>query len=173
MHIATQQAERVAGLVLCNTWCWPASFGMKLFSWLMGGPIGHYLIKNYNLFANTFMKAALEYQSEQPQRILDAYTAPFPTAASRIGTWVFPREITQSSEWMGNIASRFHLLKNVPVEFVWGMQDPAFKHPAMRDTWRNHFPQGNWTLVDDASHFLQETAHQEISEAVLRVCRDK
>ncbi len=170
MHVATQHAERVAGLVLCNTWCWRASFGMKLFAWATGGPIGRYLIKYHNLFAKTFMKGALEYQSPQPQQILDAYTAPFPTPASRIGTWVFPKEINQSSEWMAQTANHFHLLKDVPVEFVWGMQDLAFKHSTILETWKNYFPQGHWTLVEDASHFLQETAHQEIAEAVLRVC---
>lgn len=169
LYVATQQPQKVAGLVLCNTWCWHGSLGMKLFSWLMGGPLGRYFIRQHNLFAKAFMKSALEFEDKQPQHILDAFTAPFPTPQSRIGTWVFPKEINQSSQWINDTANNFYNLRDLPVEFVWGMKDPAFKHKVILDTWKQYFPMGNWTQIANASHYLQETAYREIADAVLRI----
>ena len=97
------------------------------------------------------------------------YTAPFSTPESRIGTWVFPKEINDSSEWMGRSADKFHLLNDKSLEFVWGMRDPAFKHKSIINTWKSYFPDRRWTMINNASHYLQETAFKEIAEAVRRV----
>ncbi len=169
LSVATRRSEQVAGLVICNTWCWAPSFGMKLFSWSMGGPLGRYLIRNHNLFAKAFMKGALEFETKQAQPILDAYTKPFPSKDSRIGTWVFPKEITRQTQWLKKTSEQLAKIGHIPTEFVWGMKDPAFRHRVFLDAWQQHFPQARWTKVENASHFLQETAYREIAQAILRL----
>src|ERR1700730_5480010 len=48
---ATRHPERFKAFVIGNTWAWPKSdFGTQVFSRLMGGPIGGYLILRRNFF---------------------------------------------------------------------------------------------------------------------------
>src|SRR5207249_6282254 len=51
--------------------------------------------------------------------ILKAYADPFPSPASRMGTWVFPRAIRQSAGWLAEIERQLPRLRAKPVEFVW------------------------------------------------------
>src|SRR5947208_3501095 len=49
--VATRHPDRFAGFVIGNTWAWPkADPFTRLFSLVLGGPIGGYLILRRNLF---------------------------------------------------------------------------------------------------------------------------
>ena len=98
MAVAAARPERVAGLVVANTWCWETTPSMWLFSKLLGGRLGRYWILEHNLFADALVRGALADGTEE--RVLRAYTDPFPDPASRIGTWQFPRAITRAQPWI-------------------------------------------------------------------------
>ena len=181
MAIAADHPERIAGVVVGNSWCWGPTPSMWLFSKWIGGPVGRYLILRHNLFADSMVRSSLaadakvgksagtQTAAEPDPRILEAYTAPFPDAASRLGTWVFPRAITRDRPWIRSVESRLGPLSDVPAELLWGERDPTFSKPSFDERWRRHFPNAATERIADAGHFVQEDRPDRVAAAVLRL----
>jgi haloalkane dehalogenase len=167
MSIAVQRPDQIAGLVVCNTFAWKPGRDMKLFGYLMGGPIGKYLILHHNLFARAIVRMMLTKAAATPTT-LRAYTDPFPTAASRTGTWVHPWAIAHSDPWLEATASKLPLLEGIPVELVVGMRDPIFSRERTYGPWLRHFPGSNIDRVTEAGHYLPEDAPDRLAAAVER-----
>lgn len=170
LSVATRRPDDVAGLVLLNTWCWPPDLNSRLFSCIMGSPLlGRYLQIKKNLFARKIVPLGIFHKEKITPSLLRAYTDPFPSEASRIGTWVFPREIRRSADWLAGIESRLRLLKEKPIIMVWPRKDPAFGKQAYTDRWRRHFPQAELDEVEDASHYIQEDRPDRVVAAIRTV----
>jgi len=61
MDIASRMPERFSGLVMGNTWFWPADdIAMRAFSLIMGSAPLQMLIRRRNLFVTTVMKRTLQ-----------------------------------------------------------------------------------------------------------------
>lgn len=170
LSLAVEEPERVAGLVVCNSWCWPPDLRMRAFSFAMGGvPHGKYLQLRRNFFARVVVPSAIHREERKRPEVLEAYTAPFPTPESRTGTWVFPRAIRASAEWVAGVERRLGVLREKPVEMVWGMRDPAFGREEYVEHWHRHFPGAPVDRIPDASHYVQEDAPERVVAAVERV----
>lgn len=167
LSIATRRSQDFGGLVILNTWCWRPDLPSAFFSILMGGCFpGRYLQLKKNYFAANVVPGCIHHKEKVTLSLRKAYTDPFPTEASRIGTWIFPGEIRRSADWLGDIESRLPVLRDKPVAMVWAMKDPAFGKPRYLDRWRTIFPQAQVETLDDASHYLQEDRPDRIIEAV-------
>ncbi len=166
---ALHRPEQVAGIVLLNTWCWKPDRSMRLFSRIVGGGPARYLHLQYNLFARFLLPLGITRKERKRADILQAYRAPFPTPATRQGTWVFPREIVHSSEWLGGIETRLPELAGRPVEMVWAMKDPAFRHERFIRHWYRHFPDAPVERLPDAGHYLQEDRPDRVVAGIGRV----
>ncbi len=164
--LAVEQPERFAGIVLCNSWCWPPTPGARVFSWIMGGPLGKYLHLRHNFFARVLVPYGIYHKEARTPGVLEAYTDPFPTPESRMGTWVFPRSIRTSSPWLKEIEGRLPVLGSLPVRMVWAMKDPAFGKSSYIRRWQGFFPDAPVERVTDASHYLQEDCPQRIARAI-------
>lgn len=81
--VATRHPERFDAFVIGNTWAWPKGDpGTRLFSRLLGGPIGRRLIANRNLFVERILPGGVR-RLKLSDAVMDAYRGPFPTPASR------------------------------------------------------------------------------------------
>ena len=169
LSVAVEQADRIAGIVLCNTWCWRPTLNLRIFSCIMGGPIGRYLILHHNFFAKVLVPLGLFNRQAKTPAILKAYTDPFGTPVSRIGTYIFPRQIRKASAWLESIQGRLSVLREKPVEIVWGMKDPAFGSRRCIRKWLGHFPNANLERIENASHYLQEDSPDRIVCATERL----
>src|SRR5277367_4261024 len=90
---ATRHPDRFSGFVIGNTWAWPKSdLGTQVFSRLLGGPIGGWLILQRNFFVERIIPAGVR-RTKLPEAVMNAYRGPFPTPESRRPVHVFPREI--------------------------------------------------------------------------------
>jgi haloalkane dehalogenase len=56
--------------------------------------------------------------------------------------------------------------RSKPARIMWAMRDPAFT-PAVLEQWRKILPDAPVTQVDDASHYIQEDAHERIVPQLL------
>lgn len=167
LALAASMPGRIAGLVLCNSWCWRPDLRMWLFSLLMGGRWpGRWLQLQRNLFVRRLLPLGILRQERRSHSALEPYRAPFPTPASRLGTWVFPRAIRTESDWVQGVAARIGPHVDVPVRLVWGMADPAFGREAYLRRWRKLFPDLRVDRVPDASHYVPEDRPDRIVRAV-------
>jgi haloalkane dehalogenase len=55
--------------------------------------------------------------------------------------------------------------KDIPVLLLWGMQDPVLP-PAVLRRWQHIYPHATTYAIDDASHFVQEDAPDQVNNAL-------
>jgi haloalkane dehalogenase len=162
---ATSHPERFARFVIGNTWAWPKSDpGTQVFSRLLGGPIGGYLIQQRNFFVEQILRRAVQRRTLSDVE-MGAYRGPFPTVESRRPMYVFPREILAARPWLGEIERALPSLRDRPALIVWPTKDQAFG-TRERERWQQVFPTHRLVVLEGAGHYMQEDAPGEIVAAV-------
>jgi haloalkane dehalogenase len=162
---ATRQPERFAAFVIGNTWAWPkVDLGTQLFSRLLGGPVGGYLILRRNFFVEKIIPGNVK-RRKLPQEVMDAYRGPFPTPESRRPVHVFPREILGTRPLLSEIEQGLPKLRDRPALIVWPTKDPAFRERE-RKRWEQTFPNHETVTLEGAGHYIQEDAAEEIVRAI-------
>jgi haloalkane dehalogenase len=163
--VATRDPDRFSRFVIGNTWAWPkADLGTQVFSRVLGGPIGGYLILKRNFFVETILPGNVKRRRLSPQE-MDAYRGPFPTPESRRPVHVFPREILRSRPFLAQIQQGLGRLSERPALIVWPTRDVAFKEPERR-RWEQLFLDHRTVILDGAGHYIQEDAPDEIVAAI-------
>jgi haloalkane dehalogenase len=163
--VATRHPDRFSAFVIGNTWAWPKSDpGTQVFSRLLGGPIGGYLIKQRNFFVENIIPGNVKRRTLPPD-VMDAYRGPFPTPDSRRPMHVFPREILGSRPFLAEIERGLPKLRDRPALLVWPTKDIAFREPE-RKRWEQVFPNHQTVILEGAGHYIQEDAADEITAAI-------
>ena len=163
--VATRRPDRFTAFVIGNTWAWPkADPGTQLFSRLLGGPIGGYLIQQRNVFVEKVIPGNVKRRTLAPE-VMNAYRGPFPTPDSRRPIHVFPREILHSRPFLAEIERGLAKLRDRPALLVWPTKDIAFREPE-RKRWEQLFPNHRTVILDGAGHYIQEDAPEEIVSAI-------
>ena len=97
----------------------------------------------------------------------DHYIAVVPTPQSRRGIAVFPKQIRAAKPWLTELERRVEsTLSEKPIVLVWGMKDPAFGRGGVLERWQAAFPQAKVTRLEDAGHYIQEDAPEQIVDAI-------
>jgi haloalkane dehalogenase len=173
MQYAVTHPENVKRLVVTNTWACPVDkdFHYIAFSAFMGGPVGRFLIRRFNFFVTSFMRVAFGDKRKLGDRAHQHYKDALPTAASRKGCYVFPRQIIASTPWLAELWSKFYVLKDNPTLFVWGMKDVAFREKELK-RWQQALPNSLTLRLNTVGHFVPEEAPEELGEAILAFLAD-
>ena len=164
---AGRAPQRVAGLVLGNTWAWSVAGRPAAYVWShsIGGIPGRYVVEHLNAFVEVAMRGGAR-RRRPTGRVLEHYRRPFPTARSRKPTWIFAREVTGSSEFLEQeAAAALSALADRPALLVWGDRDPVLGTPE-RDRMAERLPRAEVHTLHGAGHFIQEDAPEEIASAV-------
>jgi haloalkane dehalogenase len=163
--VATRHPDRFRGFVIANTWAWPkADVGTQIFSRVLGGPLGGYLIRQRNFFVERILPSGVR-RKELPDAVMDAYRGPFPDPDSRRPVHVFPREILASRPFLAQVEAGLPALRDRPALIVWPTKDIAFRKPERR-RWEGHFPDHRTVVLEGAGHYVQEDAGGEIVAAI-------
>jgi haloalkane dehalogenase len=170
MSYAVDHRDSLRGVVVMNTWAWPATIPQWLFSLVMGGwPLGYWLQTRRNYFANSVLPGGICHTERVTAGFRKAYTDPFPTVESRIPTWVFPRQIRKARPWLAEIESKLPALADLPAQIVWGRHDdPGFPAKEMAK-WQRHLQRHETETLDDAGHSVQEDRPDRVVAAIRRV----
>jgi haloalkane dehalogenase len=164
---AINHPENVKRIVIMNTWMWAVNRDWYYigFSSFMGGPLGRFLIKQYNFFVNAVMPMAFADKKKLTPHIHQHYQLPLTIHAERKGCWVFPGQILGATDWLNDLWTRRDALKNKPKLIAWGMKDIAFPEKVL-NTWTGAFSDAHVVKLDNVGHFVQEEAVEELGQAV-------
>jgi haloalkane dehalogenase len=162
---ATRHRDRFSAFVIGNTWAWPKSDpGTQLFSRLLGGPVGGYLILRRNFFVEKILSGNVK-RKKLSEAVMEAYRGPFPTPESRRPLHVFPHEILASRPFLAEVERGLAALCDRRALLVWPTKDIAFREPERR-RWEEVFPDHETVILDGAGHYIQEDAAEEIIAAI-------
>jgi len=172
LGFAIRHPDRIKRLVISNTWAsarWPGTPFPRIIEMIRstGG-------EKFVLEKNGYLERALTGTTHYPERIsglvMDAYRAPFPTPESRVAMLCWSRDIPvteadPSYPEMRRIENNLSLFANTPTLIVWGMRDPVLPDSVLR-WWQEIYPHATVHRIENASHFLQEDAPQQIGRYI-------
>ncbi|MDI4648239.1 alpha/beta fold hydrolase [Cohnella hashimotonis] len=171
LNYAVRNRDNVRGIVLMNTWAWPAKLAaMKLFSVAMGGwPLGYWLQTRRNFFARKIVPSGIHQADKITKTLTKAYTDPYPTPASRMPTWMFPRSIRKARNWLAGIEAGLPALADLPARIVWGARDSAGFPLAEMRRWQSYLKKNETEILEDASHYVQEDRPDRVAANIRNV----
>lgn len=161
LNYATNDPDNMHSIVLMNTMMWPTEqLKGRLFSAVLGSRLSRFLIRRYNLFASRIMKVLMGDKSNLTPEVHEHYTAPLATPDDREASWVFPREVTDSNEWLADLWDRRTQLADIPMLLAWGTEDPALGPAVSR--WQETFPHAQALEFSEIGHFVPEELGPEL-----------
>lgn len=165
MSVATRDPDRVRALVIGNTWAWPMSGAfVRAFSWTLGGPLGHLLVRRADVFTRVFVPGGHRRRKLSAGEMA-MYEGPHPTPASRAPVHVMPREILAATPMLAEVEAGITELADRPALIVWATEDRAFRKPE-RERWESLLPDHRTVLLEGAGHYFPDDAPDEVVAAV-------
>ncbi|OBH53509.1 haloalkane dehalogenase [Mycobacterium mantenii] len=166
MAVAVERAERIRGVILGNTWFWPADvLTTRIFSRVMGSPPLQYAILHHNFFVERLIPAGTEQRPSAA--VMEHYRAVQPTPEARRGVAEMPKQILAAHSLLARLARDVPAkLGTKPALFVWGMKDFAFRPGPTLPRMRAAFPDHVLVELPNAKHFIQEDAPDQIAAAI-------
>jgi haloalkane dehalogenase len=162
--IATERADRVSGVVLGNTWFWPATVSFRLFSMIMGSRRMQRKILDENFFVEKIMPRSSARRLSERER--EHYRAVQPSPETRRGVAEMPKPIIGATPLLERLS------REVPAKLgskraliTWGMRDPGFR-PRMIPRVRDAFADAVVIELSAAKHYIQEDAPIQIADAI-------
>ena len=154
--------DRVARLVVVNTWAWPLDDPRFVRpSRMLDGAVGRWLYGVANLSLSVIAPSAWA-DRRRWRAVADQYRAVFPDRESRVRVlWPLARALHGSRGFYASLESRLGELEGVPVDVVWGLADSAFTVEE-RDGWLARVPHARALNLADAGHWPHEEAPERI-----------
>jgi haloalkane dehalogenase len=157
LSYATRHPENVRGLVVTNTTMWPTEddAAAAVFSWLLGGPLGRAAARRYDVFGRLAMPLAFRDRAALTPGARRHYLAPHARPEDRVGTWVFPREVTGSNDWLRELWGRRDAIRDHPTRLLWSVDDPFFRPRYLR-TFEALFEDASVVRLRGVGHYAAE-----------------
>ncbi len=158
LDFARRHPERVARLVISNTWCWPVSDDrhFRMFSFMMRSPVGQFLIKRFNFFVTQVMPRAVGDKVVLTPEVMDHYRNAQPRG-ERAACAALPGHIIHASDWLASIWRDRAAFADKPALALWGLRDIAFRRQEL-EQWQAALTDIEVHEFEDCGHFLAEEA---------------
>lgn len=159
LSYAIKHPEKIKKLVILNTWLWSVENDpyYKKFSGFMGGVIGRFLIKNFNIFGKMIVKQAMGDKRKLTKEIHRHYYQHLEKPKDRKGCYVFPKQIIASSAWLDSLWQQRKKISALPTTIIWGLKDIAFREQEL-NYWTANWNNVKVIKLETVGHFPQEEA---------------
>lgn len=162
LSYAIRHPEKIKKLIILNSWLWSVNSDphFRLFSNIMGGSVGRFMIKNFNVFGKMVVKKAVGDQKLE-KNIHRHYYKHLENKNDRKGCYVFPGQIVGSGKWLDSLWAQRDRINTIPTTFIWGMKDIAFRKQEL-EYWVLHWNDPKVIKLNGIGHFPQEEAPNEV-----------
>lgn len=172
LDFAVRHRDKIKRLVLTNTWAfapWPGGPLPRLLE-IIRSPRGEKFVLEKNGYLEPALLGTTLHAENLTPTVLAAYRAPFPTPESRLAMLCWSRDIPMeesdpSYADMKRVEQSLPEFAEIPTLLVWGMRDPVLPASVLR-MWQQRLPNAMILEIDDASHFLQEDAPEQIVDEI-------
>jgi haloalkane dehalogenase len=173
LSYALDHPENVSALVIFNTFLWSLKGdpSFERVNRLFNNGIGRWLYLKQNFSAKVIVRSAWGKHRPLTPTLHRQYTAAFPDAKSRQGTWQFMQSLLGESAWYESLWERRDHLADKPALLLWGMRDIAFKEKE-RARWKNLFAKARAIAYPQVGHFVPDEAGPESVEEVRAFLHD-
>ena len=163
--VGVSVAERVAGVVLGNTWFWPPDRSMRIFSRVMSSPPLQWAIRRRNFFVERIVPGGTVRRLSDEE--MEHYRAVQPTPDARVGVAELPRQIISATPWLAELAAAVpRTLGDKRALIVWPMRDVAFPAKRVLPRVREAFADSVVVELPQARHYFQEDCPDEVAAAI-------
>ncbi|MBD3194200.1 MAG: alpha/beta fold hydrolase [Candidatus Lokiarchaeota archaeon] len=169
LGFAVDHPERISRLVIMNTSVGVMKAGRK--PWY-APLVEKGIYKKFIMNIGGVIKGGIYNKEKISEIMINAYKAPFPVEEYYIGAFAWPKDIPvgedhPSAEIMKHVRSNLNKLGEKEKILIWGMKDPIFPKK-MIEWWKRIYSDIDVYKIEDASHFLQEDAPEEIISIIKR-----
>jgi haloalkane dehalogenase len=167
LSYAINHPDQTRFAVITNTFLWSvkSDWYYQGFSKFMGGPLGRWLTRNHNFFAQNVVYMAFGDKSKLTPAIHRHYLAQSTSPDERTGQWVFPGQIIGASDWLAGLWERRAALNGKVGLIAWGGKDIAFREKELQ-TWTAAFPAARVLRFPASGHYLLEENPVEVAQAI-------
>ena len=165
LPIAVAEPERIASLVLMNTWFWDLATDREFLRMarFAASFVGRFLYRWFNASLRLIMPSAYADRRKLTPRIHAQYLAPFRSRGDRERVlWTLARSLVASSPSFGYVWDGRARLGAIPSLVVWGLGDSALK-PYMLERVRTALPHARVEALSGVGHWPQEEAPDEVA----------
>ncbi len=167
MAVATARAGRVRGVVLGNTWFWPADLRMTVFSRVASTSWMQRQILDKNWFVERVVPLGMAHRLTPAE--MDHYRRAQPSPRARKGVAELPRQLLAARPLLRRLAFDVPAaLGAKPALLLWGMRDLAFRPAHLLPRMQAAFADSVTVELPRARHFIFEDAPEEIAQAVTK-----
>lgn len=165
LPFAAARPERVARLVLFNTWIWPFDDDPKMQrrARLVQGALGRFLYRYFNASLRLIMPSAYGDRRKLTPAIHAHYLAPFRDRDARVRVLhALARALLGSRDHYAALHQRRAVLDAIPTRVIWGLADSAFG-PADLERMRRALPSADVHALPGVGHWPHEEAPEEVA----------
>jgi haloalkane dehalogenase len=155
LSYAVNNSDKIKHLIITNTWMWSVKGDpyYEIFSRIVGGSIGRFLIKNFNFFGKVIIKNLIV----DKRNFRSAIYQHLETRKDRKGCWTFPKQIIASSDWLDSLWGKRKNITSLSKTLIWGMKDIGFREKEF-NVWSQELTNKTVIKLDNAGHYPHEEA---------------
>jgi haloalkane dehalogenase len=167
MAVATARPDRVRGVILGDTWFWPADRKMAAFGKMASTSWMQRQMLETNVFVERIVPLGTARHLTPGE--MDHYRKVQPSPGARRGVAEMPRQLLAARPLLQRLASDVPAtLGAKPALLLWGGKDLAFRPAHLLPRMQAAFASNVTVVLPRARHFIPEDAPQEIAEAITR-----